>query len=314
MPTPQKEVTELIREIKATGYKVASSGRTHHVVLDKQGRRVVDENGPLIISKTPSEHRWREMTVHRLIKAGVFKEDPRKEKQKPKSQEEHRKDSAKRLGSPEMQRLKVEAVKARAREQASLTQAVRSRFEPIVVKLGGWHEGHGRHGAPGVQVSELGRVMMFWLTGEQLPSFSTLAAAQQVAGNLKRGGTISDKNRAILEPFVVELEQKGDDARDFYFEVVRAVKGLPPSQRHERDRPLQLVSGNGATGEPAGDETEPEESVAAPAPPSVAVLSAGVPMLAMEAVYLMARAGDNDMATVLTIGEKLARLEMGGEG
>jgi hypothetical protein len=305
-----KEVTELIGEIRDAGYKVASSGRTHHVVLDKQGRRLVDGNGPVIISKTPSEHRWREMTVHRLIKAGVFKQDPRKADQKANGRERANKAGTSRLNSPEVQAAKVEAIKAKSRAQAQLTQELRGRLEPIIVKLGGWHEGRG--GGGGVPPTELGRVNHYWLQQQGQLTWPTGDAAGNALGVLKRGGTLGEKVRPMVEAFVEELERQGENVRNFYFELVREMKGLPASQRIERDRPLALVPGEAR----GGDETEEEPATSqvehAPAPPSVAVLSAGVPMLAMEAVYLMAQAPNADMAAVLSLGEKIARMEMGG--
>jgi hypothetical protein len=311
MSLAQKEVTELIKEIKAAGYKVASSGRTHHVVLDKSGRRLTDANGPLIISKTPSEHRWREMTVHRLIAAGVFKVDPKKAGQK--ADKDGR---GSRITDPDVIRKRIEATKAAARDRADLTAKLRSRLEPIIVKLGGWHETSGPAGpGGGVAATELGRAMQHWLTREGITAFpSENAAVQCVNTNLRKGGTVGDKNVPMIEAFISELERQGENVQAWYFKLVRESKGLPPPTRIERDRPLQLLAGDPEETPGGTADEEPEARPLPPsAPPAVAALYAEVPRLTMEALFYMSIGGTEETKDgILNLAERLAKLEMEG--
>ena len=296
MSLSQKEVRELLGHIRATKtHKVVSSGK-HHRVLDLKGRVVVDENGPVIISKTPSEHRWREMTVHRLIKAGVFKSDPYKEHNKKKEAG----DPGEHLTKEETRALQREGVARAARSRADRTKRLREKLEPLVARCGGWNDRRGAT-VSGVSPAELGMAAHKW--GEdrgRVDRPPTVGAAQQAANaNLKKGGTLSDRTADFWEAFVNEWGA-ADDPRRWYIDQVRAAKGLPPTV--VRESTLEPAS------VPEGPVAERTSSLASVVESAMAVaatrLPTGVGHRALKAVFLMASGNDDaDQNEIIEMGE-----------
>ena len=293
MSLAQKDVRELIGHIRATKkYKVTSSGK-HHRVLDMKGRVVVDENGPLIISKTPSEHRWREMTIHRLMKAGVLKSDPYKQHHEKKGDN----GGGDHLTKEETRALQRAAVARVAQNRAERTRRLRERLEPLVARCGGWNESRGT--TRGVSASELGLIAHHWgETRGRVDRPPSVGAAQQTANaNLKRGGTLSDRNADFWEAFINEWAA-AEDPRRWYIDQIRIAKGLPVTQVIEST--LEPVT------PPDGPVPERVSSLATMVESAMRVASSlphGVGDRALRAVYLMASGGEKNRDEILEMGE-----------
>jgi hypothetical protein len=275
--------------------------------LDPKGRVLVDENGPVIISKTPSEHRWREMTMHRLIANGVFKVDPRKEGQKAKEAKGDGRGA--QLNKEETRQLQREATDRIQKKRAERTKKIREKLEPLVMRVGGWSRGN-KAGASsmGVVPAELGIAAHHWGNerGRVDTPKSVNSCQVSVYSNLKKGGTLSDASADFWEAFVNEWDA-APDPRRWYFDQVRVAKGLVIESSLE---PAAI---------PEGPVAEQVSSVAAmlaeqKATRVAATIPEGVGHLALKAVFLMARGGDADMHEILETGERILALEITSNG
>ena len=267
----KSEVDILIRAARANGYKTIPAQGGHKKIVDHRGKPVVDDNGPLIISSSPSDARWREMTVKRWIAAKVIKADPFKGDTPSKAVRKltggatSGKDGGTRLTDPEIQQKKVDAIKARFAEHRALSQKVREDLEPIIVKLGGWD----KHGVK----SQMGDVI-FWFNEWRghVERFPSASAASSALANLKKGNALSDKSRTAIGYFVDELK-KAADPQARYFELLRLSKGLParedepvrggsplsdppPKEEREKQADKTETNGHGKT-EQIGPSTKP---------------------------------------------------------
>lgn len=331
-----KEVTELISFVRAAGFRVSKSGNQKHwKVMHKNGSAVIDANGPLIISTTPSEHRFREMTVKRLMGAGVLKQDPYK-KTKTGPQEAGtnggRARSTSHLKDPAVQAAKVARIKEISREFHERTVKLRSRIEPIIAKLGGWSAGRGPQGqGSGVRIAEFGEVLMYWGDTRNIvetPSDSKTgqppnkdAVTQAMRNLMKKDGTLGRTWLPIVERFTDDLEDRAgtpprpERAAERYRELYREMRGIslvtdrPPKALETavriRQRPPDLEAA-AAYLESQREAPEPEHEQVGP------LYQPQAPSIAMQAVFLMARgAATEDMETIVKLGEQIARLEMG---
>lgn len=289
------EMRVLVAAIRSNGYKVVRTGNgAHQKVLRKNGSQVADANGPLIISGSPSEHRWRDMHVNRLMNAGVLKEDPWNPRKKSgdgggvdedgKTQKQRDEETAKARKARDLHdRSEVFRVR---------TGRVRADVEPIVGKLGGWS-----HGGSGVKVADFSAVLRFWaeqndpkvipLTGGK--PFATSSWVAQVTNLRTVGGTIGEKWLPLFEAFVVALHEGNENSDPnesslVYLDLLRASKGILP--------------------EPV-EEEEPDER------PKVSATRVVVewPRVALEALFWMSRGADGqDRDTILDLAEEIAEL------
>lgn len=285
----KKEVEELLRAVRANGYSTVPSGGGHKKVVDKHGRPVVDKDGPLIISSSPSDVRWRDMHVKRLMRAGVLKEDPWN------PQEEERKGNGR---GDEHERARIAGqIRAQAMREHR-TAKIRRRIEPIIVHLGGWDK---TGFTPG-----LGRVMYAFAKAKgRVEAPASEVSAIQNARQLKVGATLSDKNATCWELLLDDLEKAhADDGiaglQLRYVELTRLAKNLgTPGFKLEPESA------------PEPEEGTVHELVAVrPAHP----LELKLPTMAMEIVARMGRGAQNegDLERILVLGERVARLEMEG--
>lgn len=294
MSLAQKDVRDLISHIRATkSYKVTSSGK-HHRVLDLKGRVVVDENGPIIISKTPSEHRWREMTVHRLMRAGVFKSDPYKQHHEKKAEANGKGDH---LTKEETRQLQRESIARLGRNRADRTKRLREKLEPLVAAAGGWNDRRGS--TRGVSPSELGQAAHHWGAERgRVDRPPSVGAATQAANvNLKKGGTLSERTADFWEAFVNEWAA-APDTRRWYIDMVRAAKGLPLTDVIE----TSLTAVN-VPEDPVPEQTSSLATVVQHAMAAATSLPHGVGHRALKAVFLMAASGDKDRDEIMEMGE-----------
>jgi hypothetical protein len=310
MPSHGAEVTDLIKKVRASvdptdpgkgKFKVAKSGSKHYKVLHANGAVVTDENGPLIISSSPSDWRWRSMAVARFMRAGVLKSDPYTATRGRAGEDDAEEDD----GLTERERAERRQKEERARQLAdrsetfrARTQTLRARVEPIVAKLGGWSRG-----GSGVKVSDFVSVLQHWANteaakliptgtlGEAVPASSWTGAVN----NLRTpGGTVSEKWMPLLEGFTTRLERDAgeppipDESALIYLDLLRESKGIV------------------LPGAP-GDAIVPD----VPEPIEVAAVTKFVfPKLAMDALFWMARgAGPGDQSEILALAEEIATLE-----
>lgn len=300
MSLAQKEVDELIKAIRGTGYKVVSAGRTHHRVLNPKGQVVVDENGPLIISKTPSESRWYEMTMHRLIKAGIFKVDPKKAGQQKKEGGGGKAELSEE--QEELKRKRMEGMARASRNRDERTRKLRARLEPMIVKLGGSWSKRGFS-------AEFAQVAYHLLASRGVVDrWASLAGCIQNLNNLNRGATMSDKLASAWEAVLDDLE-KAPDPKARYFELLRESKGItakPPLVVPPRKPPIEPA---------APSEVVERQQVVPLRPRAVAGPDAAIiPRLALQAVFLMTVGREEPvMDEILAVGEKIARLELEDE-
>lgn len=345
MPARSGEVQDLIRKINATKtFKVVKNGQKHYKVITKAGAAVVDENGPLIISSSPSEFRFREMTVKRLMGAGVFSSDPYKETrsdaepndgQRVKGQKLQGGAKRNRLADPDVQAKKVEAVKAKSRRYNELTAQMRSDLEPLVVKLGGWRLRPGDEVGGGISAVLMADVMTHWAKSrgrEEYPkrtyanrSADPESGARSSAQNLKKpGATIGEHWYPIWRLFVDDLleadkKDKREGVRKRWFQLYREMKGLPgeptnvpvmepPGQNGQTNghvhTTLRVVGGVVQAGEPASAEEDTTVKLGPLHHPTI-------PSLALEAMWLMAK-GTDDQDKAMGVAEKILKLEIEG--
>jgi hypothetical protein len=210
-----REVDDLVRAIKATGSYDVESGSTHYKVVNESGNTVYT------LPKSPSDSHWRENAVHGLIRVGVLDVDPKKAVNRKKSSEA----GASHLARPEIQALKIAAVKARHAKYAAITADIRNRIEPLITKVGGWGMRQGQ-----ITAAELGMVAMHW--GRNRPDVfrSENGARTSAQSNLKQGGTMSEGAANFWDAFVTAWEA-AEDQRSWYFDLVREMKGLQPIEK-----------------------------------------------------------------------------------
>lgn len=308
------DVAILLKEARKNGYKTVPGGGGHKKLVDKHGRPVVDSNGPLIISSSPSDARWRVMTVKRWMAAGVLKSDPfdsNPDKKAVRGGKELTGGAASnRLTDPDVKEAKVAAIKARFAAHRQLSQKIREDFEPIIVKLGGWD----KHGLK----QQIGEVI-FWFNEWRghVEHFPSVNAAASALANLRKGNALNDNSRTAIGYFVDELKKEKDPAAR-YFELLRLSKGLPAREE-------ETVRG----GEPLSDPPTKEEREAAAAAGKTRgkvetpdATNGSRPAtkpgaLALEAVAFMVMGKDKDevdMDRVLKLGEEIQQMELSQRG
>lgn len=269
------------RAIKRRGYKTIPGGSGHRKIVDHRGKVVVDSNGPLLISSSPSDQRARTMHVNRLMKAGVLTEDPFESNPQGKGA---------RLTDPDVQKRKLEAIQRKAVAERTETHKLREFLEPFIVMIGGW-EKHG-------QTTLIGRVAMQYLDSVKQPGrWKTLDACVQSLRNLKAGNTLSESARKNWMRFFDALADD-DDPLTKWNEMQRQTLGIGYP---DVDTPHE----NGDT------PTAADDAIAAFMEEKRSEISgeAGRP-LALECLYFMARgAGDADKDEVFALYERIATLE-----
>lgn len=288
----KKDVDKLIRSIKTQSkgeFKTLPSKGGHKKVVDKMGKAVVDEHGPLIISSSPGDSRWREKHVKRLIDAGVLQYDPWDPPEKPRG-------SGRGFADPATKERSQQRLAAEGRRRAERTRRIRAKLEPLVMRLGGWD----KHGLQ----AELARTIHHYLkTRGRVETWESEQSAVVVLSNLRKGGTLSDQSCICFELFFEDLEHAGDDEaqRQRYFKLLREAKGLAPVQEEtgvvvrmaSRLIPIEQRK-------TAGQVLTYEDM--------------NVPTVALEAVMMMAAGGAAngpfDPARIMHVGQEILRLEL----
>jgi len=215
------EIKPLLDAAKKNGYKIVPSGK-HMKVLDSKGRVVIDKdgNGPVIISSTPSESRDRDMTVTKFIRNGIIR--PEQDPWKP--QKGKQADGTPETIDEEKQRreaARLEGLASANRERAERTRKIRSRWEPIIARLGGWDK-------RGMQ-SEAGLIVYHYAKTrgrEEAPA--SVTSAQQMVIRVKRGDTLSAKACVCFEILLDDLERQPAKMQERWFDLLQEAKGLPP--------------------------------------------------------------------------------------
>lgn len=216
---------------------------------------------------------------------------------------------------------KVKAIKAKSARMHERTAHLRSRLEPIVVKLGGWSQPpRGGPRTSGIAVSELAGVVYHWanIRGRaELPKTSIRSGAvideeslRAPAQTLKQPGkTLGEKWLPLFEVFIDELERNAGVPVDYnkaaarYWELYREWKGISNGATTPAAGPpvkLAVVPANDTPiTEPKYVEVGPRHD---PNPPS----------LALEAVFRMSQAADagEHFHDIMAIGERIAKLEL----
>ena len=284
-----KEANDLVRDIKATGeYDVVSNG-AHYKVVNGEGKMLS------VFPKTPSDSRWRENAVHQLIKCGVFKEDPRK------NGGGQKKSGKSHLASPEIQALKVAAVKERARLLREQTNAIRDRITPLIAQAGGWGMGKGHVGA-----SEVGRVAMHWggLTNNPDTPKTEDGAKASAQANMKHPGGASEAGIRFWDAFVTAWES-AEDQRRWYYDLVREMKGLPKTNVIVGGATLETTEPKKNLRRAGRVKRYMDEEKRHPLEPAPLVGH-----LALRAVMLMAAGAVTiDEDQIMDVGEKILTLE-----
>lgn len=323
----QAEIRELVKHVRANGFKVAKTGGgSHQKVLNKSGQPVVDANGPLIISGSPGDRRWREMHVQRFMAAGVLKSDPFKETRE--GDTEGRPARGSHLRDPAVVARQRQALQERSDALKEQSMVLRSRAEPIVAKLGGW----GTRTTLGtVTPLEFAEVMWAWAVREQrteLPATTTrgepvtIDHMRQAVMRLKAPSeTIPERWMGMLKAFIDELEREAGlppdamEAANRYRTLHRESRSLPVVDDFEEDdtfepeeraladhlrETMAKYNGNGASPPPEYEERLGPMYDAEVLPP-----------LAAEVLYRIDPAA-TDFDTALKLAASVARLERGG--
>lgn len=329
MPAKGGEVQELIRHVRAAKFKVVKSGnQKHYKVLDARGRPVVDANGPLIISSSPGDMRWREMHVKRLMGAGVLKADPYKETRGTQAEangnnngqppEKKKRGDGHSLTTPEAQAAKLRAIQKKSDANRERTARIRARFEPIAAKLGGWTSGRGMHSS-GLQATEVGLVIYSWaktrgrlelpakVHTDPLKHIGPEHVAQAVQRLKNPAETLSDRWTPLFEVFVDELQRNAGTPPDpqkaayRYQELLREAKGISDPPASPAALPPVPVAPPSANGD---QEAHVEHVKVGPAHSQQAA-----PKLALKAMWYMAK-GSDDLDDALDVAAEIAELEL----
>lgn len=331
----QAEVRDLIAKIRATGFKVAKSGSKHYKVLSPAGAIVRDENGPLIISSSPSDNRFREMTVKRLMAAKVFKTDPYKETRGDKATGDlthggdangnggqrtkgKRGGDGAHLRTEEMQQKKLAGIKRKSDANKERTGKIRARFEPIAMKLGGWAQGRGNH-LTGLAATEVGEVIFHWASTRgrmELPKRvhnqpAKLIDATHVVQSVQRlktpAETMGERWTPLFEVFIDELERGAGTPPDpqkaayRYQELLREAKGISPGPQSPAALPPLRSHENGSGG---------QEQATAAVEKLGPAFEIKAPSLALRAMWLMAKGSGDSESDALSIASDIAELEL----
>lgn len=311
----------LIAAIRKNGYKVARTGSSkgggsHQKILRPNGSQVTDDNGPLILSGSPSEHRWREMHVHRLMKAGVLKADPWKATGQDGAEPEENGNGRKRgahLQDPEVIERRQRALQERTDKLRGTSAQLRARLEPIIAKLGGWSRG-----GSGVSQVDFVKVVLHWLDAyEQRAALwpktkdgvgeVDVEELRRAVTNLRQPDkTVGEKWTMLLRGFIDELQREAGvppdpaEAALKYLELLRETKGLV-SPRTNGAGPGSLI--------PQPEPARPLDGLTA--------LREGGPVLltslALEVLVGMARGageGPEERARVIGVAVAVAELEL----
>lgn len=123
------EVQDLINEVRRYGFAVALEGG-HHYKVYKDGESVLgDQQRPVTIPTTPSDHRWYQNTVAHLIRAKVLPDDPKKQGQRPKRRIDRQE------GERSLTRLR-QTMLAKQRERERLQRPVIDAVHSLYEQLG----------------------------------------------------------------------------------------------------------------------------------------------------------------------------------
>lgn len=336
MPSKGGEVSELIGHIRKAGFKVVRSGnQKHYKIQDKGGRIVTDDNGPLIISTSPSDFRWREMHVQRLMRAGVLKTDPYKATGKqsrgPQNGNGHgpEEDDGPKKTPEEMRKERerdATAAVARTRSSSAIegTAKLRARFEPIVPHLGGWAQGAGPRAHLSLTtlrvltIGEVAAVMHHWAVARgrmELPrdritkAIASPKEAESAARGLKQGSTISEKWQPLAAVFLDDLwRDAGNDpklAAGRYMHLLREEKGLVEPPESPRAGPAIEAHPLIPAPEPPRARAREREGAARIGPLHQLKPS----MLAFETLYRLAAAGEPEERAI-ALAMQIAELDL----
>ncbi len=305
----KSDIAVLTAAARKNGFKFVPAGGGHKKVVDKHGKPVVDNNGPLILTSTPGDARWRVMTVKRWIAAKVLKEDPFQSNQERKANRRLSGGAVtNRLTDPDIQAKKVAAIHAKAARERDETQKLREILEPIIVRIGGW--GAGSSG----KVTQIGDVA-FWFNDWRgfVPNFSGQSGARAAIQSLKGKQTLSERNRQAVKYFLDELTKSQDPAAR-YFELYRLSKGLPAKEDET------IRGGTPLPDPPMKGEREKRAEVTSNGGPEVAKATRPATKpgaLALEAVAFMVMGKEKDevdMDRVLQLGEEIQQMELSQRG
>lgn len=302
----KSEVDILIRAARANGYKTVPAQGGHKKIVNHRGQPVVDNNGPLILSSSPSDARWREMTVKRWLAAGVIKVDPFESDTPSKAVRKltggavSGKGGRSRLADADVQAAKVAAIKANAAAARDATQRLRESWEPIIVKLGGWKMG---------MVTQVADTAHWWNEHRgHVDGFTSQAGARSAVQGLKLGQTLSERNRKAFAFFLDELVKSGN-AQERYFEILRLSKGLPPKEVEP------IRGGRPLPDPPPLEERQKQKEVFTNGHGRKETIGpATKPSLALEAVAQMMVGRSEVDLEVLRIGEQIQQLELAERG
>lgn len=216
-----KDTTVLIRAIRDQSkgaYKVISGGKhlkVIHAEGSKKGRSVLDDNGPVILSGSPSEGRNRELAVHRLIGAGILKFDPWKgDKNKPDGpgKQVSREDE---FEARQARRLAVADAHQRINDESD---QCRARLERFFVKIGGGSEKRGFK-------TELTKTICKFLE-EKHPELKIQEDSfYPEIVKITRGQTVSANQIKRINKFLDYFENSMTPRQE-YFDMVRAAQGI----------------------------------------------------------------------------------------
>lgn len=307
------EIADLAKKIRATvdptdaqkrKFKVVKNGK-HQKVLRGNGAVLTDPTagGPVILSGSPGDARWREMKVNQLIRLGVFKTDPYKATRAGEDggdPDDYRSDQEKAKDAEKERRQ--DQLRARSAGLQERTKAVRAQMEGTIAKLGGWSRG-----GSGVKVPDFINVLQFWAKrADLLHLFPTMSGGggypvpatqwTTAVNNLKApDATLGEKWLPLFERFSLWLEDEGRDSDGIpdpaesalvYMDLFREVKGIPISS----------------------SERGESETSSTLAPSHVRVIFE-YPRVALEALFFMSRGADaQDQDRILDLAEEIAEL------
>lgn len=319
----------IVAALRRNGFKTVPAGSGHRKVVDHRGRPVVDRNGPVILSSTPSETRNRTMAVNRLMKAGALKVDPFESDTKSKGAQEQgargggstgkdKRQQNLQRGNPhlvagEYKEKAAEATRQKAKERHAATMKQRERLEPIIVKLGGW----GTRAPGKSKAVEISAVWHWFIESRGIVEkvAAGLPGYENAMRNYKAGNTVADASRASFEYFLRELEDAKDPLAR-YMEMLRLSRGLPPKDTAE----IQLT-GTAAPGVqlvvPERPKDETEDKAKDNGKGKVARIAPAAwtqPHLAVEAVAQMMVGRDAVDGDVLQLGQQILELELRERG
>lgn len=199
------EVKELVEAIRENGADVEAGGK--HLIVVRDGERVLHEGRPITLPSSPSDHRWRKNAVTTLVRAGVLKDDPKKAGQTPRT------NGSQKVGDVALRREREQRQREVAGRESNW-QRTRRMMDRWINKVGGW-------GAPGLAADLARLAQRYQDEGVEVGPGTYVAAASLFT----RGMAVGHPNTQPAFQALARAYDADPDPRARWFDELRELIG-----------------------------------------------------------------------------------------